>query len=86
MQLSRQLDGFRLTTAEIIYHMPDHPGLLQSFVWQLLDRAPDFPRLHQFLDYWSDNIDGKLHSVQVANTEILTSGNTRNVDCSFALH
>ena len=34
---------YRLTTAEIIYHMPDHPDLLQSFVWQKLDLAPDFP-------------------------------------------
>ena len=31
-----QLEGWRMTTAEIIYHMPDHPGILQSFVWQKL--------------------------------------------------
>jgi uncharacterized protein Usg len=86
MQLSHQLDGFRLTTAEILYHMPDHPDILQSFVWQLLDRAPDFPRLKQFLDFWTDNIDGRLHSVQVAHAAIITPGRTRSVAYSIAIH
>ena len=27
--LQKQLDGYRLTTAQILYHMPDHPRLLQ---------------------------------------------------------
>jgi uncharacterized protein Usg len=55
----------RLTTAEIIYHLPDHPDLLQSFVWQKLDSAPDFPELRRFLEFWSRNLEGKLHSVRV---------------------
>jgi uncharacterized protein Usg len=86
MQLTRQLEGYRLTTAEILYHMPDHPGILQTFVWQLLDRAPDFPRLHRFLDYWVDHIDGELHSVRVAHAELLTPGRTRSVTYSIAIH
>ncbi len=86
MQLQHQLDGYRLTTAEILYHMPDHPDILQSFIWQLLDRAPDFPRLRQFLDFWSGNIDGRLHSVQVAHAELLTPGKMRNVAYSIAIH
>jgi len=56
---------YRLTTTEIIYHLPDHPDLLQSFVWQKLDRAPDFPELRRFLEFWSRNIEGKLHSVKI---------------------
>ena len=28
-----QLNDFRLTTAEILYHMPDAYHLLQTFVW-----------------------------------------------------
>ena len=55
----------RLTTAEILYHLPDHPGLLQSFTWQCLDLAPNFPRLLRFLDFWSHNLDATLHSVRV---------------------
>ena len=45
-----QLKQYRLTTAEILYHMPDHPALLQSFIWQDLDLAPEFPVLRKFLD------------------------------------
>lgn len=69
--LMRQLDGWRLTTAEILYHLPDHPDLLQSFVWQHLDLAPRYPELRKFLDFWSHNLDGKLHSVTVAQVGIV---------------
>ena len=44
--------AYRLTTAEILYHLPDHPHVLQSFVWQQMDLAPDFPALHRFLTHW----------------------------------
>lgn len=43
--LQKQLDGYRLTTAEITYHLPDYPALLQKFIWQNLDLAPRFPEL-----------------------------------------
>ena len=59
------LRDYRLTTAEIIYRLPDHPDLLQSFIWQKLDVAPDYPELQRFLEFWSRNLDGKLHSVRV---------------------
>ena len=49
MTLSRQLRGYRLTTADILYWRPDHPSLLQSFIWQELDLAPKFPVLSKFL-------------------------------------
>ena len=39
------LQDYRLTTAEILYKMPDYPNLLQSYLWQSLDRVPDFPRI-----------------------------------------
>src|SRR5437868_13365138 len=57
--------GYRLTTAEIIYRLPDHPALLQTFIWQKFDLAPDFPELHKFLEFWRGNIEGRLHSVSV---------------------
>lgn len=74
MSLSRQLEGYRLTTAEILYHMPDHPGVLQSFVWQELDIAPRYPVLHRFLDFWVDRIDGRLHSVRVGSARLISPG------------
>ncbi len=66
------LRDYRLTTAEILYHLPDYPALLQSFVWQNLDIAPKFPVLTKFLDFWENEIDGKLHSVKVSSVEIIT--------------
>jgi uncharacterized protein Usg len=76
----------RLTTADILYHMPDHPGLLQSFVWQYLGVAPSFPRLRKFLDYWVDNIDGRLHSVTVAHASLAERREIRIADGMYRLH
>jgi uncharacterized protein Usg len=79
MTLALQLDGYRLTTAEILYHLPDHPGLLQSFVWQDLDIAPKFPVLHNFLAFWQRSLDGKLHSVRVGSAKLISAGELRQV-------
>jgi len=72
MSLGLQLRDYRLTTAEILYHMPDHPGVLQSYIWQELDLAPEFPVLRKFLDFWARSLDGKLHSVRVGAAEVIT--------------
>jgi len=40
-----QLNDYRVTTAEILYWMPDHRHVLQSYIWQNLDLAPRFPNL-----------------------------------------
>ena len=77
--LHEQLMGYCLTTAEILYHMPDHPGLLQTFTWQLMDREPDYPRLRRFLDFWNRNLDGKLHSVRIANRQLVAAAGVRHV-------
>ncbi len=70
-ELSLRLQGWRLATAEVLYYMPDHPKLLQSFVWQTLDLAPAYPRIHKFLEYWRREIDAVIHSVRLANGELL---------------
>ena len=82
----KQLNDFRLTTAEILYHMPDAYHLLQTFVWQKLDKAPDFPALHDFLDYWERNLDGKLHSVRIAQARLILPGEVGTVDGELRLH
>ena len=69
--LELQLRGYRLATAEISYHLPDHPNLLQTFLWQHYDLAPQFPELRKFLDFWVKNIEGKLHSVLVARRSLI---------------
>src|SRR5438094_10484152 len=66
--LKPELRERRLTTAEIVYHLPDRPDQLQSFIWQKLDVPPDFPELRRFLEFWSRHIDGKLHSVKIVQS------------------
>jgi len=66
-----QLNDYRITTAEILYWMPDHRHVLQSYIWQSLDLAPRFPNLIKFLAFWESNLDGKLHKVTVANAKLI---------------
>lgn len=75
--LGLQLRGYRLTTAEILYHMPDHPHLLQSFVWQFVDSAPQYPKLVRFLRFWEHNIEGRIHSVKVAGKQLISAPEVR---------
>ena len=84
--IEKQLRDYRLTTAEILYHLPDHPALLQTFIWQEYDIAPEFPILRKFLDFWTRNIDGKLHSVKVANVQLITTPDARYADALLQLH
>lgn len=69
--LGRQLRGARLTTAEVLYYLPDHPALLQRFLWQTLDLSPDYPRLRRFLDYWRREIEAVIHSVTVSGVGLV---------------
>ena len=80
------LRDYRLTTAEILYHLPDHPVLLQSFVWQQLDLAPKFPILNKFLDFWNRELDGKIHSVQVAHAEFIAPAHYKFTQGSLLVH
>jgi uncharacterized protein Usg len=86
MGLALQLRDYRLTTAEILYHMPDHPDLLQTYIWQALDLAPRFPELHKFLTFWQQNLDGKLHSVRVANCDIVAPPQIRTAAAQLIIH
>ncbi|MCB1551716.1 MAG: Usg family protein [Alphaproteobacteria bacterium] len=83
--LITQLNNYRLTTAEIIYHLPDHPQLLQSYIWQEYDLSPQFPELYKFLEFWTKKLDGKLHSVMVASKEIITPGDLRFYDAEITI-
>jgi uncharacterized protein Usg len=82
----RQIEDYRLTTAEILYHLPDHPGVLQTYVWQDMDMAPGFPVLNRFLDFWARELDGKLHSVRVAAAPLVRPGSWRHAAAVMRLH
>ena len=76
----------RVTTAELLYRLPDHPSVLQSFVWQKLDHAPGFPELHRFIGFWQREIEGPLHSVRVASSALTRPAELRYANGVFTLH
>jgi uncharacterized protein Usg len=84
--IRKQLEGYRLTTVEILYHLPDHPHLVQSFIWQQFDIAPRYPELQRFLTFWEQNIEGKLHSVQVAQASLIGPPRMRHAQVSLSIH
>src|SRR4028119_2289150 len=108
-----RIPDWRLTTAALLYHMPDNhappqtliwptparatpagtrpprpdnPPRLQAFSWQKLDRAPGFPELSRFLDFWRREIEGPLHSVRVASSALIRPAELRYADGQFTLH
>ena len=77
--LLKQMRGYRLATAEILYHLPDHPGLLQSYIWQDYDLAPSYPALLKFLDFWRRELEGPIHSVRLAGRKLISPADCRAV-------
>tara|TARA_R110002095_G_scaffold144487_5_gene124934 strand:+ start:2470 stop:2733 length:264 start_codon:yes stop_codon:yes gene_type:complete len=84
--LKLQLHGYHLTTAEILYHLPDYPELLQSYVWQEYDQIPSFPILRKFLKFWEENLDGDLHSVTLASVDKINPTEYDNIDELLRVH
>jgi uncharacterized protein Usg len=87
--LVRQLSGWRRTTAEILYRMPDHPTLVQTFVWQDMDRwhadaRLTYPRLRQFCDWWNKNLDGPIVQVRVGATQVIHGWRSPSRRCGAA--
>ena len=82
----RQLDGWSLATAEITYRLPDARNLLQTYLWQDYDQAPEFPRLRRFLDFWRRELEGPLHSVRLTHDRLIGPRELRYVGSEFRLH
>jgi uncharacterized protein Usg len=85
-EFRQQLEGYGLTTAKILYRRPDHPWLLQTYVWQGYDLHPGFPVLHRFLAFWQSKLEGPLHSVTVVHSRMLKPVELRAVGREFRLH
>ena len=81
-----QIAGFSLTTAEILYRLPDYPALLQSFIWQEYDVHPRFPRLKGFLDFWTRNLEGRLFRVTVAHNKLITPAEVKLISGDYRLN
>ena len=82
----RQLAGYGLTTAEILYRRPDRKWLLQSYVWQNYDLFPKFPALQDFLAFWQDKLEGPLVSVTIAHSRLVKPAELKAIDGVFRLH
>lgn len=85
-EMELMMKGYGLTTAEILYRMPDHPHLLQSYVWQDYDIAPKFPVLIGFIDFWKTELDGPLHSVRYTHRKLISPSEWRKVDGEIVLN
>lgn len=81
----RMLEGYGLTTANIYYRLPDHPAIVQSYIWQDYDLQPDFPQLRKFLAFWAKSLDGRLHSVEVAHSGLIRPAEIALVGAEFRL-
>jgi len=85
LSFKKQMLGYRLATAEILYRLPDHPKLLQSYVWQDYDIAPSYPVLSRFLDFWTRELEGPIHSVRLAGKRIIGAAELKTVS-AFGLN
>jgi len=85
-EFKKMLAGYSLTTAEILYRMPDHPSLLQSYIWQDYDLFPEFPALKRFLDFWTRTLEGPLFKVTVGHSRLIKPAELRAIDGDFCLH
>jgi uncharacterized protein Usg len=86
LEFQRQIEGYGLTTASILYGLPDHPKLLQTYVWQAYDLAPVFPELKRFLAFWERELEGPLHSVRVAHKRLIHPREVRIASAEVVLH
>jgi uncharacterized protein Usg len=85
-EFRKLLQGYSLTTAEILYRMPDHPAILQSYIWQDYDLFPEFPALKKFLDFWTRTLEGPLFKVSIAHSQLIKPAELKTLDGEFRLH
>lgn len=57
-----------LVTLDIFYYMPDHSSIINEFVWQTEDIAPEYQRVHKFLLHWQKNIDAVIQEILMCDT------------------
>ena len=82
----RMLEGYGLATAEILYGFPDHKKILQSYVWQEYDVAPEFPVLRGFLNFWRENLDGPVRFVHVEHSALIRPAEIKLLGGEFRIN
>lgn len=85
-EMDLMLQGYGLTTARVLYHYPDHPHLLQTYIWQDYDIAPSFPVLNRFIEFWRAKLEGPLHSVIYTHRRLIAPNEWRNVNGEYLVN
>ena len=73
----------RLTTIQVYYYIPDYQSLLQEFTWQFVDYQPEFPRAHQFIWHWKNNIEARIHAIYLVHDDYWGKMSIINVTKEF---
>jgi len=55
----------QLVLLNVNYYLPDYTSIIQEFIWQTKDVAPELPRVHKFLNFWHHNIEAVISEVFV---------------------
>jgi uncharacterized protein Usg len=84
-EFAAMLQGYGLTTAEILYRIPDHPMILQTYLWQDYDLHPRYPRLTSFLEFWTRKLEGPLYRVRVAHSALIKPAEFKLVGAELRL-
>ena len=58
-----------IVTIDVFYYLLEYTNILQEFVWQTEDIVPEYPRVHQFLNYWKENINAVISEVIVVDSD-----------------
>ena len=82
----KQILGYGLTAAEIVYRRPDRHWLLQNLRLARLDMFPNFPALKDFLAFWEKSLEGALFAVALAHSKLIKPAELPVVDGVSRLH
>ena len=54
-----------LVTVKVLYFIPGYQYIVSELVWQTLDRRPEYPRIHRFLNFWRSEIDAVIAEIVI---------------------
>ncbi len=78
----RKLEGYGLLMAEITYCLPDSPSIIspRTFMHQMYDIAPRFPVLHNFIEFWMNEMEGRLKLVRYDHQPLIGASEYRGIN------
>ena len=82
----RQMAGYGLTTASILYRLPDHPRSCRPISGRTTIWPRAFPSSIGSCEFWRDKIEGALHSVTVTHCGLIKPAELRTISGEFRVH